>query len=312
MIRKEPNDIKKYILLRHKKNEADLSVQEKKELDNFAAIGSLLTDEKLCKKYLIQLNKALVEYAKVQKGLVEKISEKTSVLHKPKQDLFKNPVMTKQPSNVRPDLLIVKHHKVLTGFLNQFEAKEGFNLSQENGPLANASGPATLTRFVRQDRFRNVLFKNAFHWKDAGVGVTHGEFTHRLQWYIIVEHHRAKPFLSDTPVSVFKMFGEPRWVHNPDNEKSTGAWDDVLDMVKTDTDSFRCPDILHAWLKEPRRQKNHGCAFLAQLISGRSAKRELASHLKEYYDPRVAARVESDPESVAVNMSDVGIVWFNR
>lgn len=90
---------------------------------------------------------------------------------------------------------IHKHHKVMTSFLTQYEAEAGFNtgilppeLKTDELPGKLPVGPATLTAFVSAGDFRKYLFQYAYHWKDAGVGWNHGEFTHRIHWYIVRTH----------------------------------------------------------------------------------------------------------------------------
>ena len=134
--------------------------------------------------------------------------------------------------------------------------------------------PAKLTSFVNPTQFRTYLFQYAYHWKDAGVGWNHGEFTHRIHWYIVLEHLRSNPnWLENKPLELFRACALPQWRQAKDPNK--GVWDNIFDDLGS-KDTFRSPETLHGYLKsaaEPEHADHEQLWFLSQLIAGRAAKR---------------------------------------
>jgi hypothetical protein len=176
---------------------------------------------------------------------------------------------------------IHKHHKVMTSFFAQYEAKAGFNTgmlpdSLQTGelPAQLPNSPATLTAFVNPTQFRKYLFQYGYHWKDAGVGWNHGEFTHRIHWYIVLEHLKKNPnWLEHKPIDLFRACALPQWRHTKDPNQ--GVWDDIFDDLSS-KDTFRSPETLHGYLKlaaDPAHPDHEAIWFLAQLVLGRAAKR---------------------------------------
>lgn len=241
--------------------------------DDFCAIGSFLSDEPLCLQHLAQLNESLVAHAMQLKVLGKMTTFKP--FGESKQLVKKGKV-----EHEGIEYAIHKHYKVLTSFLTDFEAKAGFNTgSLPPDPTASKpppklpAKPPSLTTFVPVDAFRTYLLKYAYHWKDAGVGVRHGEFTHRIQWYMVLMELKDKPdWLAHKPIELFRACALPVWRHANDSAK--GVWDDVFDD-NTPT-SFRRPETLHQFLKDaadPKHKHHQPLWMLAQLISGRAAKR---------------------------------------
>jgi Family of unknown function (DUF5636) len=113
-----------------------------------------------------------------------------------------------------------------------------------------------------------------YHWKDAGVGWKHGEFTHRIQWYIILEFLRKNPnWLNHEPLDLFRACALQKWRHASDPSK--GVWDNIFDDL-TSKNTFRSPETLHGFLKDaadPKHTDHSRVWFLAQLVLGRAAKR---------------------------------------
>jgi hypothetical protein len=154
---------------------------------DFCRIGSLLTDEGPCLAHLEQLNQALVTRAE-QRGVLKAMTQRT---------LLAPPKLKSVGEAVTDDgdkVPIHKHHKVLTSFFDEFEAQNGFNtgrlpidLQTDEMPVLPERAPK-LIAFVSPAYFRKYLFQYAYHWKDAGVGWNHGEFTHRIHWYLVLRH----------------------------------------------------------------------------------------------------------------------------
>jgi len=265
-------------------------------LDDFASIGSFLTDVAACRPYLARLSDALVPPLR-EVGLVE-----DRVDAQPGQSAFvvktTAQVKTKSIFKSRVEYFedqVVKHHKVLTGFFSKWERDAGFNVGtgQREGERL-PPGPATLTGFVHADDFRNHLLKHGYHWKDAGVGTGHGEFTHRIHWFMVVERQRDSKaeWLRNEPVEVFKALGAPQTI-NPEypwnaNQKRVNVWDQIFDNSSTNADlngggeakpcpyyqkpnQFRQPEFLHKYIQDQRDSADLWA--LGFLIWGRTNKR---------------------------------------
>jgi hypothetical protein len=222
-------------------------------LEDFCGLGVLMTDAETCYKALTVLNSLLVN----------RLSKTTIPLKKSKLE------KTEEGE--------VKHFGLLSNFFKAWEATWGFNAAQNlpmvpQNPKVPAHTVPTLTGFVSIDKFRTHLFAPGYHWKDPGVGVNHGEFTHRIQWYIATQVNVWNPFLRKTPLEIFKMFANDLCRGVGENVDKT-VWDVVFDRLLAKTD-FRTPEVLHAWFKQPGQQKDKNVGVLAQLIAGRSLKRE--------------------------------------
>lgn len=192
----------------------------------------------------------------------------------------------------------LKQRGLLSGFFNVWEATFGFN--------AKATLTPTLTGFVRPDNFKAHLLQPGYHWKDPGVGVMHGEFSHRIQWYIVTQRNLTAKILKWPPLKIFEEFAQPNCSGNMGT-----IWDDIVDAT-TKTD-FRTPDKLHSYLNDPEQLKDDNVDLLAQLISGRTAKRKREKEhwekqevegAKDWYHKKLVAEKKSFKEGPAS-----GIVW---
>ena len=243
--------------------------------DDFCAIGSFLTDEAACMRHLTTLNDALVQHAE-QRGVLSKMT--TFKLVGQSHTLKSH---GKATDDFGDKYTIHKHHKVLSSFLETFEGQHGFNTGRLPIELADDELPAqlparapALVAFVSAADFRKYLFQYGYHWKDAGVGWKHGEFTHRIHWYMVLEELRTQPnWLRNEPLDLFRACALPLWRHAKATDK--GVWDDVFDDLPS-KDSFRSPETLHKFLKDaadPKDPNHKPLWFLSQLILGRAAKR---------------------------------------
>ncbi|HKK37406.1 MAG TPA: LirA/MavJ family T4SS effector [Paracoccaceae bacterium] len=260
-------------------------------LADFAAIGALMTDGPLCLRHLRQLNDAL--FARCERD--PKIFNTLFTVRK--GGLFgKDRTVLKPHPHERyggsKGFVVHKHHKLLTSVLDEHEAKSGFNTGRIPVDLpADAPGPderempartPTLSRFVYGDDFRKYLFQYAYHWKDTGVGASHGEFTHRLQWYVIVEHAAASGFLKHRPLELFAACALRRWRFEDGSQ--SGVWDLIVDKNGDKEETFRRPEFLHGFLvaAADRKHEDHGWLWLlAQLVRGRSNKRRIDAGRRE-------------------------------
>jgi hypothetical protein len=208
---------------------------------------------------------------------------------------------------------IVKHKKVLTGFFAQWESWHGFNQGSQKEGERLPPRPATLTDFVHADDFRAYLLKHAYHWKDAGVGVRHGEFTHRIHWYMVCEKYKDSEgsWLSTKPVELFKTLAEPETINqaipwSASETRKVSVWDQLVDNGETCVDLnrsgsgncphynkanlFRCPETLHKYIQEQRDTPDLWA--LGYLIWGRTQKRRNES--AEAYRDRTQAYIKKN------------------
>lgn len=260
-------------------------------LDDFSKIASLMTDVESCRPYLARLSAQLSILCQERKMIA-----KAAVPGEARSALK---TKTYRHKGVSESTTVVKHKKVFTDFFRDWENQHGFNkgVAQVEGgrpsrPTQMISLPArppTLTEFVAPADFRKFLLKHGYHWKDAGVGGSHGEFTHRIHWYVICEYAMATPnWLTHTPVALFRLCGEPDTFF-PYGDK--GVWDYLVDSGSMnlfpaslrDTGAinpnhnqpnyFRCPETLHSYLCSNENRSSVDLWCLSYLIWGRAAKR---------------------------------------
>ena len=186
------------------------------------------------------------------------------------------------------DRQIVKHHKVLTIFFSRWEETAGFNRGVEQREGYLPPKPATLTDFVHANDFRHYLLKHGYHWKDAGVGVPHGEFTHRIHWYMIGEKQNDSnsEWLANKPIDLFKELGMPSTSNQmfpwSASQKRVNIWDQIVDNRsdnhefpdcphRGNANHFRMPENLHTYIQDARDSPDLWA--LGYLIWGRTEKR---------------------------------------
>lgn len=242
-------------------------------------IGALLTDEAVCLKHLKTLNEQMVlEFAQLN-------SEDPRI---------GSPTFTQRAGNdhaykgvARPEWLLGKPPKfggILKKILMAEELKWGFN-----GSEAEPTELPTLSGFVHPDSFNDLLLRQARHWKDPGASIHHGEYTHRLQWWIICCEHASGGLyrLKQPPVKRFRQL--PKYTTsywrtaqikaNNATAETAGSypsladvytnrslWDFLCDCVPADdsmrestpaSDTFRSPQYMNLYLTAPAREFDH-------------------------------------------------------
>ena len=174
--------------------------------------------------------------------------------------------------------------KLLTSELAEKEQALKFNLfADEHGhPKPEMILP------LKADQFRQQLAARR-PFKDPTIGPDHGEYTHRLQWYVIAE----AGILSNPPATVYEFIGYVPWhgskltalTKTSDGAASFGLWDALCDrqppgakglptpfpFYKKDDMDFRCPEALLTWLCQPAQQ--HRYPLLAPFLRARKEKR---------------------------------------
>lgn len=151
-------------------------------LEDYAKIFSLMTDKERCLAHLGKLNTVLVTRAD------NAHIRKKNVFGRGTRQLKSEEVTYTADNEERSTYkgTFKKHGNILRDYLDQWEATQGFNAEgQIEGGIELPGKAPLLTGFVQPDNFRKYLLKHGFHWTDIGVAANHGEFTHRLHWYII-------------------------------------------------------------------------------------------------------------------------------
>jgi hypothetical protein len=151
---------------------------------------------------------------------------------------------------------------VLTETLEEHERKDGFKQWSEKVPI--------YVGILKPHAFIQAL-KERRHWKDVGAGKSHGEFTHRIQWYLLSSGGVIQQ-QNDHPATVFSTLGDYRhgkWY----------LWDDLCDRLAVyeenpNKNDWRVPEYLNDWLVSPASMTL--CPVLSTFLRFRYKKRELA------------------------------------
>lgn len=146
------------------------------------------------------------------------------------------------------------YNHLLTDELTRLEGQAGFSF---NVGFLKPNKAQLYVSVVDAADFRNQLALGR-HWKDPGVPGAHGEFTHRIQWYVVIASGILPP---GVPVQVFKRCAA--WV-SPLMPAVNGAsevdlWQTLCDRdrfnggqsiaVRADSvNDFRCPEHLGEYL----------------------------------------------------------------
>jgi|GEM_PF-6789077 len=176
----------------------------------------------------------------------------------------------------RPDIGPSEHaafSHLLSDVLAVQEAVWGFSLvSEEAGhtPKARMIAPLSANQFRAQLRFKRTF-------KDPMLASAHGEFTHRLQWYLA-----GISGAISTPADLYAAVGTIAYPTNP----MFGLWDYLCDRDAKErfiswrmpassvvfngvNADFRCPEYFNLWLCS-----QEAFPFLATLLTNRQAKRD--------------------------------------
>jgi hypothetical protein len=162
-------------------------------------------------------------------------------------------------------------HSPLAKALSRMEATHHFNTQgDERRRVPIYSG------IVSAEVFRGQL-RNKLHWKDPTVPGNHGEYTHRIQWYLICAGLRG--CIGD-PAGLFQELGRHAW-----KDPKFGLWDPICDRNGGEAapvpwgigDSggltdFRSPETLTKYL-----MSDHAAGlypYLSAFIRARMAKRK--------------------------------------
>jgi hypothetical protein len=210
-------------------------------------------------------------------------------------------------------------------------------------PMPLPKGAPTLTGLLVKS-FNPILLKNGYHWKDPGAGDSHGEFTHRLQWYVLTKAWNKTLPAANAPFEVFTAMGflaaaggnpskkakdemeqrmkeagsEPEAIRIRDTSGVTIVylWEMACDCFQSGTteaesgkpwsNGFNCPDVFNRYLSNPVYSGEHRFPVLHALVRARRGKRatEAGAWLTKILEGK------KDYKFAVTSQKDVGnIVW---
>ncbi|MBB5497706.1 LirA/MavJ family T4SS effector [Paraburkholderia sp. MM5384-R2] len=173
--------------------------------------------------------------------------------------------------------------KLLTASLDAFERKHGFVVVGDR--LPNYAG------FVFGNVFKESLALKQ-HWKDVGAGPEHGEYTHRLQWYIMISAGVIQTVPAYQEATIFASIA-------PWQKGKTNLWTFLFDQLAKDPSiggdklDFRSPENLNMWLVGDALPDF--CPVLRAFLRARMAKRQSTYDMEKY----LAKKLGKSKEDVA-------------
>ena len=108
--------------------------------------------------------------------------------------------------------------------------------------------------------------------KDKAAGfLPHGEFTHALQWCMILVLNQTKPFLTYQPIDIFKIIGSSWGNFETKIRANENIWDYLVDEADNTSPSvgLRCPDNVNKFVF----YKSTDLPIMSKLIQMRFDKR---------------------------------------
>jgi hypothetical protein len=141
------------------------------------------------------------------------------------------------------------------------EEKFGFKAAPQEVPVL--TGVITAAAFLK-------IIDEGRPMKDVGVSFEHGEYTHRIQWYIITLDYEQNPKrYNKTPLALYRYIyelgacdptsylRENMWAclfDRPEQDQSGDkAVRDKASFKEDDHSHFSCPEYLHGYLIDPKR-----------------------------------------------------------
>lgn len=178
----------------------------------------------------------------------------------------------------------VKQDKFFSDFLlRKWPEENGFNSGlpqSKEMPALPASAP-TIKNTLSPQLF-GLILKYRYFFKDIGAIPKHGEFTHALQWYILVELNKKYKFLKNSPLDLYAKLAQPSLCGlKQDKENSNpllgvhSLWDYLFDddLVKSENGSG-----VFFWLEYICNKNKDKYPLSAALLSQRKVKRESEMH----------------------------------
>jgi len=146
-----------------------------------------------------------------------------------------------------------KNKKFLSNYFKEWLSDNNFQYTKLDKDLSGQEFHSMLTKLT--------LFKDKqFGQQD------HGEWTHLIQWWCVIEANRSNPFLKNTPQDLY------RWVGTQKDEIWAFTFEDAGVKSKFNPFDFRTVTTLSKYLISAEFGKT--CPLLQQLIASRVQKRE--------------------------------------
>lgn len=275
------------------------SPNKSKFFHDFCQIGALLTDEARCILHLQTLNARMVAQVKKEvskltnklrgifyaRGYEHEVNRTFEQINNYGRIMNIRPTMADYTSTPVREMLsplgtlaewrhatgALDFRGILSKVLFESEVMWGFNIG-EGGPRPIP----TLSGFLHPDNFIQDLLAQGRHFKDPGASMSHGEYTHRIQWWIICQEHfnGGTYTLKNAPIDVFKILGKHVTKHwktalgvyadyMPESMVVRTMWDQLVDSVPPDfpeanttpnTDSFQSPHNLNYFIMKPEKR----------------------------------------------------------
>ncbi|MCA9749626.1 MAG: hypothetical protein KC414_11025, partial [Romboutsia sp.] len=189
----------------------------------FSDIFALLCDVKLCCKILYELNKDLRDSAQSINTTLDYAS------YIPKEYLYIEDLFF--PGDKPINLKLPRKYYLLNLLLLENEQKHGINLP-DSDTLKNFEAGIypvpTFAEFVKHENAKKIIQDgHIFHeYPFLGNSLTHGKYTHRLQWYIIMKAIELK-LIDPQNLTVKQILQESV----EDNKYNLIPWNELFDKL---------------------------------------------------------------------------------
>lgn len=247
------------------------NVYSREILDDFSRIAQTLNDTTVIEFHLERLEKEIEN----RLTALNKINKTTKGMEVIKKTNFS----------------FTSHYHVLTNFIAEWAQQNGFNQAHtvyciEKDDMGQKHRIAielpakvpTIFDFLDGRIFISIILRLGYLQKDVGAGVSHGEFTHFLQLYILFEENKKDPFLRHSLSYLISISGD-----FTDYLGQNTLWSFIFDK-DPDSLGFSNPDFFNADLTNVDATNNNRQVIrklnvdkfplLSQLLQGRADKRE--------------------------------------
>ncbi len=234
---------------------------------DFALMGAYLSEPDYREKIKLALRELEGEMTAQIGGFWFRDKSKAAIAH----FRDKGPTTPKDPN----------FSKLLTKALANFEGRHGFTVPEKLPTFAG---------FVYGNVFKETI-QNGMHFKDIGAGEKHGEFTHRLQWYAVVNAGALQTVPKHQAGAVFKAIA--RWLNKRRNDSAATSsliqlWNYMFDMNAPlaaeggglTPDDWRSPENFNGWLTSDAEPDF--CPLLRSFLRSRQTKRQTFA-IEDYF-----------------------------
>jgi hypothetical protein len=232
--------------------------------DDYAAIASYLSDPQQYSLALKKLNdemevlyshrleRAYPFYARHAAAFATHFVNQNDYRYLNKAYKTNKPRELWEREQIQAEQAIQQFKKLLTETLAKNELKHGFTIADIN--------PTTDIIVGLPERF-NDLLRNKKPFKDIGAGYQHGEYSHRIQWYLITQIRN----LNNPAATIYEKL--PGWstkyveeYSKPRTQRDFYMWEFLVDRDGVPTNAalipfktaeqtdFRAPSNLNRWL----------------------------------------------------------------